>query len=662
MKPPASDPAAPLRRDVAVAAAVAACATVAFLPALSAQFLNWDDNMLLSDLSRTAQLDWQAIRWMFTHLTLLNYAPLTWLSLSLDHRVWGGDPAGFHLTNIVLHSINAALFFAVSRLLLGFARNEDADDRDLTWGAAAAACFFALHPLRVESVAWVSERRDVLSGSFYLAAIAVYVAARRQPEGARKVPWMAAVVALHALSLLSKAIGVTLPLTLLILDLYPLRRPLRLSLIGEKAPLLVLSAVFGVIAIMGQRGVAMPSLAEHGLGIRLAQASYAAAFYLWKTCAPIRLSPLYEVPAALDPLSWRYFLSGSFVLLASAAAWRWRHRWSAGLAAWANYLIVLFPVSGILKAGQQLVADRYSYLSCLGWSLLFGGAFVCLLGEARRRRTKTAVAGSIALSVTLPALAALTWEQTHIWRDSESLWRHVLTLYPRSADGLANLGQTLMEGAKEHEAEAKLREALEFNPRIITARVNLGKLLQERGQLGEALAHYSFALNLDPGKTEAWNNMGLVFHRLEKYDEAAAHYRAALSAGASPADAAEIHNNMGLLLTDMRRFDEATAHFQEALRLSPQSVGARVNFGSLLRRQGRHEAAVRQYAAALALESPHRALIHLNLGNVFFVMNRFSRAATHYREASRLDPSNRDARTGLALAHGRMNATGRRID
>src|SRR5437762_9790918 len=391
-----------------------------FLPALQNQFVNWDDPTNFLDNPYYRGLGWSQLRWMWTtHLG--HYIPLTWMTLGLDYLLWGMNPVGYHLTSLLLHAANAVVFFfVVLRILTRALPSPSERGYALAVSAGVAALVFAIHPLRVESVAWVTERRDVLSGLFYLVAILLYL--RACERGARGRGWYWLSVAAFVLALLSKSMVVNLPIVLVILDVYPLRRlggavgwwsaPARRVYV-EKIPFVLLAAVASAVALMAQLSHdTMVSVVQlSGLG-RLAVSMYGVSFYLWKTVAPVNLSPLYELPPTVNPWALPFIVSYGVVVAITAIVLAFRRRVPGLPAAWVTYIVVLLPVLGIFQSGSQIAADRYTYLASLGWAILVSAG---VLSHWRRRPFLfTGLAACV-----LFGLGILTWNQVQVWRDSE---------------------------------------------------------------------------------------------------------------------------------------------------------------------------------------------------------------------------------------------------
>src|SRR5881628_957620 len=394
---------------------VALVTFAAFLPALHNQFVNWDDDKNFLDNPYYRGLGWSQLRWMWTtHLG--HYIPLTWMTLGLDYLLWGMNPVGYHLTNLLLHVANAVVFFFVVRWLLTRALSSPSErGYALAVSAGVAALVFAIHPLRVESVAWVTERRDVLSGLFYLLTILIYL--RACERGARGRGWYWLSVAVFVGALLSKSMVVNLPVVLVILDVYPLRRlggsigwrsePARRVYV-EKIPFVLLAAAASAIAVMAQSSVhAVASLAQLSVPGRVAISTYGLSFYLWKMVVPVNLSPVYELRPPVNPWATPFLLSYGVVLALTAIALALRRRVPGLPAAWVAYIVVLLPVLGIFQSGPQIAADRYTYLAGLGWAVLAGAGLLSVW-----RRLPFLSTGLVVC--ILLGLGILTWNQGQV--------------------------------------------------------------------------------------------------------------------------------------------------------------------------------------------------------------------------------------------------------
>ncbi|MBI5624815.1 MAG: tetratricopeptide repeat protein [Elusimicrobia bacterium] len=526
-------------RRVPAFLAPALAALAALWPCLGNGFVSWDDDRFILRNPHFQGWTMENLRWILTPSWPQggHYDPLTWLSFSLDWSIWGLDPFGFHLTSLLIHAAGAAVFYAVARRLLAAAGASRAE-----LSALFAAVFFAVHPLRVESVAWATERSDVLSGLFYLLTVLFYLDRKMRLS-----------LACFAASLLSKSIGMTLPLVLVLLDLCPLGRlpasPARWLDKGyravwkEKLPFLLLAlAAAGVAAYLQLGSGAMRGLDSLSLLERAGIAAYAMAFYVGKTVFPASLLPLYPMPPDLGVLSWRMVLSATtLALVTTLAVMRARSR-PAFLAAWAFYIITVLPVSGLAHTGPQLAADRYTYLSCLGWALLGGWAVALLPGP------KAWLAGS----AWLLTLGSLAWSQCGVWKDTETLWR----------------------------------TTAEKDPGHFVARNFLANIRAGQGRDREALELYFQALSLHPGYGSAHNNLGNLLVRSGRPEDSLPHYEAALKA--SPGHRA-VHYNWGLALMLLGRGSEAAGHFREELLLEPGHEPSKKALEAALRLKKRPE-------------------------------------------------------------------------
>jgi tetratricopeptide (TPR) repeat protein len=442
--------------------------------------------------------------WMLTSTVMGHWSPLAWLSFALDHAVGGLGPRVFHATNLVLHALNTALVCVVARPLLRPALAPRGGEAAVTVGAFGAALLWALHPLRAETVAWVSDRRDLLCAAFVLVAVWAYL--RGVAGGAALAGgWRLASLAAFAAALASKGFALTLPLLLLVLDWYPLGRMGRgwRALAWEKAPYAALSVASGVLTVLAVRSSALVAgYAEHGLAARLSLAGYSAWIHPARFVWPASLSPLYDLPREVSVLDPRFLLPTLAAVGVTVGLVALRHRWPAGLAAWLVSLIVLAPVSGIVLVGRHVAADRYTYLSGLGLAMLAAGGVVWAVAS---RRAGARLAGATLAGLVLLALGGLARQQTIYWYDSETLWRRAVAVQGDCATCLNNLARALMrEGgesaraARLAEAETLLRRAVALRPDEGGAYRNLGALLVMGARWDEAEAVFGEVLRRWP--------------------------------------------------------------------------------------------------------------------------------------------------------------------
>ena len=576
---------------------IAAFTFIIFLPTLKCGFVNWDDLPNLLNNPHYRGFSTEHLKWMFTTFHLGPYQPLSWLTFAMDHAVWGMNPFGYHLTNVVLHSISALLFYCLCVKLLTPAASSSLPERgtDIRIAAGFAALLFAVHPLRVESVVWVTERRDVLSGAFYLLALLWYVSARSSER--EELPyWRRQLLPLAAflLSLLSKGMAVSLPIALIVLDIYPLKRlpgdpklwssPDARRIWAEKVPYFILAALFGAIGCAGQaKAGALASYQLFGFAPRAAQAALSAWFYVWKTLVPLSLSPAYRFPEGPALLNWTSLSAGAAIAAITLALIAARRRWPAALAVWTCYLAALAPVAGFVKFGFRSIADHYSYIPCLGFAALAGAGSLAVLRSANKPLRR---AWLLLACLIITCLAYLTWRQEKIWRDSEALWEHALRLDPDSSFAHNNLGLALTELGKTDLAARHYQEAVRLDPANAGARNNLGIALNHQGRREEAILQYREALKIDPLDSEVHYNLAYDLLEHSKPEEAAAHFRAALRINP---DFSQAHNYLGEILAVQGKFDEAGEHFFKALTISPNYARAHYNLSRIMAVRVRQE-------------------------------------------------------------------------
>ena len=594
---------------------IAFLTSAAFLPTLQNHFVDWDDYPNLLDNFHYRGLGWTHLRWMWTTFHMGHYIPLTWMTFGVDYLLWGLKPFGYHLTSLLLHAANAAVFyFAALRLLkLALPGPAERNQTGLALSAGVAALLFALHPLRVGSVAWATERGDVLSGLFYLLTLLVYLRACEPGAHDHRSYWWS--VGLFVCALLSKSMAVSLPVVLLILDVYPLRRlggpigwwsaPAR-RVYAEKIPFGLLALAASTVAFLALlRLDNMASLAQLSVLGRVAVSAYSVGFYLWKMFIPLGLSPLYAL-GPVNPWAAPFLLSYGVVLALSALALALRRRVPGLLATWLAYLVILLPVLGIFHNGPQIGADRYTYLAGLGWAILAGAALL-----SGWRRLPFLLTGA-ALCVLL-GLGALTWNQAQVWRDTEKLWTHALALDPQSWAAQNALGVALAQQGKLTEAIEHFRQALRIGPDYARVHNNWGEALRNQDKPSEAIDHFREALRIRSDYPEAHNNWGAALAQQGKTAEAIEHYRQALRI--SP-DYAEAHNNLGAALALQGKMMEAIGHFRRALGIKPDYADAHSNWGLALTGQGKLTEAIDHFGLALRI-NPDDTQVQSNLLNAF---------------------------------------------
>jgi protein O-mannosyl-transferase len=557
-------------------------------------FINFDDpGYVMQNPHVMTGLSADNVRWAFTTIHKSNWHPLTWLSHMVDCQLYGLEPRGHHLTAVVLHVINSILLFLLFARMTGG-----------LWRSAFVAALFALHPLHVESVAWISERKDLLSALFFILTLFAYARYADRPGAGRYL----AVIAAFTLGLMAKPMLVTVPLVLLLLDYWPLNRLERGSgrrrLVVEKLPMFALSAVSSAITLYAQtKGGAVSSLQSIAITSRIENSLTAYAGYITKTVWPASLAILYPFPDRI-PIGK---LVGSMVLLllVSAAVTLKRRKSPFLLMGWLWFLGTLVPVIGLVQVGVQSMADRYTYIPLIGLFVMAAWGVPELTAEWRRQRTVLAISAALLIA----ALSICSWLQVGYWRDSITLFSHALSVTHDNYVAHDNLANALVKEGRDEEAIDHFYQALRINPLDDVAHDNLANALSRRGRLPEAIRHYAEASRINPGD-------------------------------------ARHHSNLGVALQKQGDIGAAMEQYHQAAALAPDDVNSHYNLGVALAGMGNNAEAMREYGEALRL-NPSFADAHANLGLVLAKEGRFEEAISHYRESLRLNPSDAIAADGL---------------
>ncbi len=638
------------------------------------EFVNYDDPDYVGENQHVqAGITRESIIWAFTTPHLTNWQPLTWLSHMLDCELFGLDPSWHHLTSLLFHIANALLLFWVLRNMTG-----------ALWPSAFVAALFALHPLHVESVAWIAERKDVLSTLFWLLTMGAYLRYVKHPGAS----WYLLALLAFALGLMAKPMLVTLPFVLLLLDYWPLER-VQLGhtakdankrnhesantcsrwrgfyqLVWEKAPFFVLSALSSIVTFFAERsGGAVVTIQSFPLIIRIANTFISYVKYIGKMIWPSRLAVFYPHPA--DKISTWQAMAAVLVLLAISI---WVIRLSRSRkylpVGWFWFIGTLVPVIGLVQIGAQAMADRYTYVPLIGLFIIIAWALPDLLAKWQYR--KFALGAS--MLIILSALSICTCLQLRYWRNSVTLFERAINvtsgnyimhnnlgvvfnsrneidkavehcaeavrIKPDYAHGHNSLGAALFRKGKLDEAIEHFTEAIRIKPGLANAHSDLGGVLAMQGKLDEAITHFTEAVRIKPDYAPGHNNLGTALLQRGRVDEAITHFTRAVQLSPNYPNA---HNNLGRALARQGKFDGAIAHFTHALRIKPDFTDAHNNLGAALIQQGKYDKAVMHLAEVVRL-APNSALAHLNLAQVLESEGRIDEAITHYREALRLKP------------------------
>ncbi|MGH8093069.1 MAG: tetratricopeptide repeat protein [Chthoniobacterales bacterium] len=573
----------PQKTVVGVCIFLAAITWIVFGQTLTHQFINYDDPEYVADNPMvTGGLSIRGIAWAFTHSHSSNWHPLTWVSHMLDCQLFGLNPAGHHFTSVLLHTAAVILLFLLLREMTG-----------ALWRSAFVAAVFAIHPLRVESVAWVAERKDVLSGVFFMLTLAAYVYYSRKPSLSRFL----AVSMFFVFGLMSKPMLVTLPCVLLLLDYWPLNRKSDWrKLVAEKIPLFGLSAASCFATVVAQ-GEAIASVARLPLMARIGNALESYVTYIGQMIWPVRLAVYYPY-FGRSPFSAEIICSSLVLITITSIVMVRRREFPYLVTGWFWYLVMLVPVIGVIQVGTQGHADRYTYLPQIGLYIMATWLVVDLTASWRGQRQLLSVVGAV-------IIAAFAWcaaLQAAYWRDSEVLSRHTLAVTTNNWVADNSLGMFLLERGRVDEAIPYFQRAVQIQPKDTDGQNNLGNALLQKGRFDEAMLHYQKALAVGLAEGEIYGreadyNLGNVFLEKGRIDEAIAHYRRALERpGSYTADA---HNNLGLALHAKGENGAAVANYEKALAMKPDSASARTNLAWVLATS--NDSSVRNGAKAVQL-------------------------------------------------------------
>jgi tetratricopeptide (TPR) repeat protein len=632
MVPPA------LSRPLLLGLALTLLTLAVYRPVLRYDFVNFDDGLYVSS-NKTVQegLTWHGFVYAWQANVASNWHPLTMLSHMLDCQLFGIDAKGHHLTSLLIHLAAVWSLFELLRRMTGAA-----------WRSASVAALFAVHPLHVESVAWIAERKDVLSGLFFVLTLGAWLRFTRLRRPGTGAYFLA--LLMFGLGLLSKPMLVTVPCVLLLLDVWPLARlPLGSwlearqalpRLLFEKIPFFVLAATMSAITLYTQQH-SLARLEAVSVGRRLGNALVSYVVYLGKTFWPAQLAVFYPLPPSVPV--WKAALAAA-LLAGVTALCLLRLRRSPWLTVgWLWFLGMLVPVIGILQVGRQGMADRYTYLPSIGLFL----ALVWELGElASRRRVARAVLPALA-AASLVVLAVACRIQVTTWKDSATLFRHAIAVTDRNYLAHLNLGVALSHLGNPQEAEAEYRRALAIQPNMMEAQAALGVVLRKQGRPAEALPHVQRAVRLRPDSARLRHTLATVLEDLGRHDAAIAQLRKAVELSPRFADA---HDGLGTLLQKQGKTDEALRHFLIALEINPELTDLYAPAGTLLAVRGRLPAALRLFAEAVRRQ-PRSAVAWYNLAVTLERLGKISEARDAYGRALELDP-------GLLAARQRLQMTG----
>jgi Tfp pilus assembly protein PilF len=634
--PPAPAPRVLTGQTLVIAAGLAALAVAVYLGVGGHDFIGLDDPGYVRDNPHVlAGLTWTGVRWAFTTDLAANWHPVTWLSHMLDVTLFGPAPGPQHLVDVMWHAIDTALLFVLLRWTTGAIGR-----------SAFVAALFAVHPAHVESVAWIAERKDVLSTFFWLLMTLAYVAYARAPAGRGRRAYIGALVLL-ALGLMSKPMLISAPALLLVLDVWPLGRTPWTSpaarwtpLLVEKVPFAALSVASLVVTFIVQRiGGAVSTLQVLPWSMRIDNALVSYVKYAVTMVWPTGLSIFYPYP---HDFSMAEVAGAALALVAATTlAWRERTRRPYLFAGWAWYVVTLVPVIGLAQVGTQAMADRYTYVPYAGLFIIVAWGAVDLLRAPAARPLLAAAAAAAIVALAVDAHA-----QVAVWQDTQTVWQHAIDVMPSNYRAHNAMGAWLGEHGRPADAAAEFAESARLDPSYPDAPHNLGVALADQGKYQDAIAQYERALQLNPNFAEAHSDLGLALASTGQVDAALAHYQEALRL--DPA-LAEAHSNLGLLLMSRGQIGDAMQHYRQALAINPSLAGAHRNLGMALQAQGDLEGAIAQYQEAIRLR-PAFPDAHNDLGFALATTGHVPDAIVEFRQAVSLRPDFVQARVNLGLA------------
>jgi tetratricopeptide (TPR) repeat protein len=613
----------PDRKDVAAAFTIIVVTIFAYLPALRGEFV-FDDELYITDNPLIKARDGLRRFWFSTEFS--DYYALSNSMLWLEYRLWGADPTGYHVVNVLLHAVNSVLLWRLLRRLK-------------IPGAWLAGLAFALHPVNVSTVAWISERKNMLSMLFLLVTALAYL--RFDEAGSRRWYWGS--VGLFLLALLSKTSVVMLPFALLGYAWWRRGRIDRTDLL-RSIPFFVLSLALGLVTIWFELVKWQRATLDTGFFSRLAGAGMAIWFYLYKAIVPLNLSMIYP-KWEIDPQSLWSYLPAVATLGVAGVFWRYRRTWGrSALFGLGYFVLMLFPVLGFFNQGfyaYSLVADHWQYAA-------IPGVIALVVAAASRAVEKWQPLRRVAVPAALVALGfllAMSWQRATIFESEEALWRDTVKKNPAAWAAHNNLGQALVAEQKLDEAIRHYHEALRLNPRLPHVHYNLGLALMLQGRLEDARAHFERSLRMNPNFARAHYFYAKLLAEQGETARALPHFAAAIRLDPNPAEA--YHDRARMLAAD-GRVEQAIADYAELLRIKPGEAEAHYELANLLAGQGRIGPALEQYRQAVRI-APDSAMAHANLGTMLVAQGLARDAEHHYREALRIDPQLMEAHYNLAV-------------
>jgi len=617
------------------------------------EFINFDDDQYVTKNSIIqAGLTAESIIRVFTNVHFSLWIPITSLSYIIDYEIYGLNPKGYLLTNLFFHIANSLLLFLILFRMTG-----------AIWQSAFVAAMFAFHPLNVESVAWIAERKNVLSTLFWLLTMWAYI---RYAEKST-VKRYSLVFLLFTLGLMSKPMLVTLPFVLLLLDFWPLRRlkfeqerdgkkitekyrgkkSETLRLLLEKIPLFLLTAGLSIVTFIAQKSAgAMIDKGSLAFSTRLNNAIVSYLDYLGKMIWPEKLAVLYPHPENALPV-WKVIFCGMALVGITIISIRLIRKAPYFAVGWFWYLGTLVPVIGIVQVGGQAMADRYTYIPLIGIFIIVAWGVPELISKWRYKEKVL----SVSAGILIPTLMVMTWTQVGHWKNSITIFKHAIRVtdktYPTFAPAHNNLGVALVAEQKNEEAISHYKMAIKINPDNAKAHNNLGAALLTERKIEEAISHYKMAIKINPDFAKAYSNLGIALVAEGKIEEAISHYKMAIKINP---DYANAHYNLGNALSAEGKNEEAISHYKMAIKIKPDYADAYNNLGAALLTERKIEEAISHYKMAIKIK-PDYADAYNNLGAALLTERKIEEAISHYKMAIKIKPDFAEAYINLSSAY-----------
>jgi tetratricopeptide (TPR) repeat protein len=636
-----------------LAASVSLITFIVFFASLRNDFVLWDDNKYVYENPYIRSFNPAFFKWAFLDFYASNWHPLTWISHALDYAVWGLNPLGHHLTNNIIHAINTFLVVILAIRLIEAARGTVVENgpsaspagRFTLIAGGMTGLLFGLHPVHVESVAWVAERKDLLCALFFLLSVMFHAryagragnpAVPRRSSPLRNGPYLFS-LGFFVLALLSKPMAVSLPLVLLVMDWYPFKRIQSarsfLAVFLEKLPFMALSLASSVLTILAQKtGGAMRTMEVFLLPARLLIAAKALIVYLWRMLVPAPLIPYYAYPKNISLSSPEYPAAVVLVVVITAACLVMAKRQRFLLAVWACYVLTLVPVLGIVQVGGQAMADRYEYLPSIGPFLLLGLSVAWVHRRASYSPRKSKLAGLLAGSavfIWVLVLAFLTIAQTAVWKNSMDLWSYVIHHDPKIPFAYLNRGSVYDSKGRFNQAIDDYNAAIDLDPGYYEAYVDRGNSFDKMGQFERAISDYSAAIALQPRYFKAYLIRGGAYVRNGRFDMAIEDFDQAI---AFDPLCYEAYTTRGISYRELGLFNQAIESFNGSIAIQPlnaDAYGARGLTYALMRD---YDKALEDFNMAISLNNK-AAAVYFNRGNLYYLTGRMELAGPDFQKA-----------------------------